>query len=338
MPLSTDFLTDPRTFCQTWVIKMPGDQAGGVGLQNEHATFLPEFTAKQMGHKFHVGYNIAAAGVEVCWHQYAQGCLELVVRNSQYHLLLNGPPLTDWFRAYVLPWGIGKVARMELPDQTAVAGGNKVRAFFTAEMNGCAFLAAGNPISPVVAHLNVNAITFTTQPAKDAELDRMVTSALKLTRGGPNIGGLTGGVLHWKQPANAAAPAPTLGTRLARGGGVYADTGAEAANFNQNITANTAAQGRKFYNAPTTDIRLATMGVMNPGDNRWQFFYQRNFCTSFATIKKIGALGVVKNVFGDWRAPLHENYYARIPGNEYILIWPIGAGIVNVPAHGDPTQ
>lgn len=336
MPLSTDFLTDPRTFCQTWVIRMPGDQQGGVGLQNEHATFFPEFAAKQAGHKFHVGYNIAAGAVEVCWHQYAAHCLELVVRNSQKHLTMNGPALTDWFDAYVLPWGIGKVARMELPDQTAVAGPNKVRAFFTAEMNGCAFLAAGNPTSPVVAHLNVNAITFNTQPAKDTELDRMVTSALKLTRGGPNIGGQTGAVLHWKQPANAAAP--LLGARLARGGGVYADTGAEVTNFDQNLAANTAAQNRKFYNAPTTDIRLATMGIMDGASNRWQFFYQRNFCTSFATVKRIGALGVVKNVFGDWRAPRHENYYAHIPGDQYILIWPIGAGVVNIPAHGDPTQ
>ena len=47
-------------------------------------------------------------------------------------------------------------------------------------MNGCAFLAAGSPRSPVLAHLNVNAITFNTQQAKDAELDRMATSALKL--------------------------------------------------------------------------------------------------------------------------------------------------------------
>jgi hypothetical protein len=249
---------------------------------------------------------------------------------------MNGPALTDWFRAYVLPWGIGKVARMEVPDQTAVAGVNKVRAFFTAEMNGCAFLAAGNPASPVVAHLNVNAITFNTQPAKDGELDRMVTSALKLTRGGPNIGGQTGAVLHWKQPANPTAP--TLGASLARRGALYADRGTEITNFDQNLSTNVAGQGRKFYNAPTTDIRLATMGVMDAGTNRWQFFYQRNFCTSFATIKKLGALGLVKNIFGDWRTPRHENYYARIPGNEYILIWPVGAGIVNIPAHGDPTQ
>ena len=160
MPLSTDFLTNPRTFCQHWVIKMPGDQAGGVGLQNAAATFLPEYAAKQLGHKFHVGYNVAAAGADVCWYEYTPGHLELVVRNSQRHQIMTGPPLADWFEAFVLPWGMGKVARMEVPDQTAVLGPNKVRAFFTAEMNGCAFLAAGSPRSPVLAHLNVNAITF----------------------------------------------------------------------------------------------------------------------------------------------------------------------------------
>lgn len=335
MPLSTGFLADPRAFCQKWVIKMPGDQQQGAGLQNANAAFLPEFAAKQMGHKLYVGYNIAAAPVDVCWHEYEPGHLQLVVRNSQQHLLMTGPALTDWFEAFVLPWGIGKAARMELPDQTAAA--NKVRAFFTAEMNGCAFLAVGNPVSPVVAHMNVNAQTFLTQPAKDAELDRMVTSTLKLARGGPNVGNTTGAVLHWKQPANIAAP--TLGPRLARRGTTYADGGNEIANFDQQLAANTAAEDRKYYNVPTTDIRLSTMGVMDPGTNRWQFFYQRNFCTSYATIKKLGPiLGAAKNLVGDWRAPRRAVYYEHIPGTEYLLIWPVGAGIVDIPAHGDPTQ
>jgi hypothetical protein len=60
MPLSTDFLNNPQAFCQNWVIKMPGDQMGGVGLQGVNASFLPEFTAKQQGHKYHVGYNLGA--------------------------------------------------------------------------------------------------------------------------------------------------------------------------------------------------------------------------------------------------------------------------------------
>jgi hypothetical protein len=336
MPLSVDFLNDPRTFCQRWVIRMPGDHGGGVGLQNENASFLPELVAKQANHKYHVGYNIAAGGVDVCWHEYADGRLELVVRNSQAHLAMNNPALADWFRAFVLPWGAGKVARMELPNQSAVAAANKVRAFFTAEMNGCAFLAAGSPASPVVAHLNVNAQSVLTQPAKEVELDRMVTSTLKLARGGPNIGGQTGAVLHWKAANNP--PGATLGATLARRGSTYADTGAEITNFDQQLAANTAADGRKFYTAPTTDIRLATMGLMDGGTNRWQFFYQRNYCTSFATVKKIGALGVIKNVFGDWRTPHRENYYAHVVGDEYLLMWPMGAAIVNIPAHGDPTQ
>jgi len=317
---------------------MPGDQDGGVGLQNHHASFFPEFTAKQNGHKYHVGYNIAAAAVNVAWHEYATGHLEIVVQNSVRHndLVIRGVVFNDWFSAYVLPWGIGKVARMEIPNQSAIAAANKVRAFFTAEMNGCAFLAAGDSRAPVLAHLNVNAITFNTQAGKETELERMVTSALKTTRGGPNIANKTGAVVHWKQPATAAAA--TTGVRLAKRGGVYADGGNEIANFDLALTQKVAAEGRKFYYPPTTDIRLATMGVMDAGNNRWQFFYQRNFCTTFATVKKIGAMGVVKNIVGDWRNPRRENYYARIVGNEYILVWPIGAGIVNIPAHGDPTQ
>jgi hypothetical protein len=335
MPLSADFFADPRAFCQLWVIRMPGDQAGGVGIQNLHATFLNDSRAKQQGATMNVGYNIAAAPTDVCWHEYFPGRLELVVRNSAQHNLMTAP-LNDWFEAFLLPWGAGKVTRMELPNQPAAAP-NKVRAFFTAEMNGCAFLVAGNSKSPVVAHLNVNAMNFATAQAKEAELDRMVTSAVKLSRGGPNIGGKTGAVLHWK-PSTTNPAAPTLGTTLARRGGTYGDSGAEITSFDQVLTADTAAQERKFYTAPTTDIRIATMGVMNPTDSRWQFFYQRNYCTNFSTVKKIGNLGVVKDVFGDWRTPRRENYYARLTGSEYILIWPVGAGVVPIPAHGDPTQ
>jgi hypothetical protein len=337
MPLSTDFLSNPRTFCQNWVIKMPGGQHEGAGLQNANATFLPEYQAKQAGHKYHVGYSLPAATVQVCWNEYEDGQLELVVQNSGYHGAMNNP-LGDWFSAYVLPWGAGKVARMELPDQTGVAGPNKVKAFFTAEMNGCAFLAAGNPSSPVVSHLNVDAQTPFTPVQKDAELDRMVTSALKLTRGGPAIGGETGAVLHWKQPVNAAAP--TVGAQLARTGSRYADQGAETAGFDNSVTASVGAANRKFHNGipPVSDIKVSTMGVMDPASNQWQFFYQRNFYTSYTTIKKIGNLGPIKNIFGDWRAPRHHRYYERMPGYECVLIWPVGAGVVNIPAHGDPTQ
>lgn len=336
MPLSTDFLNNPRTFCQNWVIKMPTGQHEGAGLQNANATFLPEHNAKQAGHKYYVGYTIPAAAVQVCWNQYENGQLELVVQGSGYAGTVAG--LGDWFPAYVLPWGSGKVARMEIPDQTNVAAPNQIRAFFTAEMNGCAFLAAGNPSSPIVSHLNVDAQIPFTPVQKDTELDRMVTSALKLTRGGPAIGGQTGAVVHWKQPVNAAAP--TVGTKLARRGGTYADTGGEIAAFDQTVNASVAAANRKYDHGipPVSDIKLATMGIMDAATNQWQFFYQRNFYTSYTTIKKIGALGVIKNTFGDWRAPRFHRYYERMPGSEYILIWPVGAGVVNIPAHGDPTQ
>ena len=87
---------------------MPGDQAGGVGLQNAAATFLPEHAAEQLGHKFHVGYNVAAAGADVCWYEYTPGHLELVVRNSQRHQIMTGPPLADWFGAYRAAVGNGQ--------------------------------------------------------------------------------------------------------------------------------------------------------------------------------------------------------------------------------------
>ena len=255
MPLSTDFLNNPRTFCQNWVIKMPGGQHEGAGLQNANATFLPEYQAKQAGHKYHVGYDIPAAAVQVCWNQYENGQLELVVQGSGYAGTVAG--LGDWFPAYVLPWGSGKVARMELPDQTNVAAANKIRAFFTAEMNGCAFLAAGNPSSPIVSHLNVDAQIPFTPVQKDAELDRMVTSALKLTRGGPAIGGQSGAVVHWKQPVNAAAP--TVGTKLARRGGTYADQGGEITAFDQTVTASVGAETEN-----------TTMGFLRYRTSSWQ--------------------------------------------------------------------
>ena len=344
MPKSTDFLTNPQNFCNRWVIKMPGGQTEGAGLQGKAATFLTDRTVNQppVGSaipKVRAGYTIAANSVRVQWHEYSPGRLELVIDGSAHHgnLQFQNVPLdNDWFNAFILPWGIGKAARMELPDQSLT--GAPVRAFFTAEMNGCAFLAAGNPLSPVVAHMNVNvAVGALTLAQKDQELERMTTSVLKGARGGPNIGNETATVLRWVTP-DPAAPG-TFGGRLARQGHTYADTGNEIANYDAQTTANLHAQHRKFDIAPTTDIRLATMGVLDAATRRWTFFYQRNICTTYAHKQRIGKLGGIrKRLFGDWRTPQNVTTYEHIGASQYVEIWPNGAGVLNVPAHGDPTQ
>jgi len=341
MPLSTDFINNPQAFCTRWVIKAPGGHSEGAGLQGNAPSFLPDRTGPAGGPKRHVGYDLAAAPVRVQWYQYDRDRVQPVVENSSLHggLQFTHVPLTnDWFDCFVLPWGIGKAARMVLPDQTGVA--NPVRAFITAEMNGCAFLAAGNPLAPVVAHLNVNVAVAALTPAqKDQELERMTTSVLKLTRGGPAIGNTTATVLRWKPPAPVAPG--TLGARLARLGGAYGDTGAEIATYDANTAAQLAARRHKFEIAPTTDIRLATMGVMDLATRRWKFFYQRNICTQYQHKQRLGLGafgGLAKKVLGDPRVIHAVTRYDHMAGAEYVEIWPNGTGILPVPAHGDPTQ
>ncbi len=324
---------------------MPGGQTEGAALQGRAATFLRDATVTPIPQedgripKVKAGFTIPSNAVRVQWYQYTPGRLQLVVDGSAFHggLVFQGVALdNDWFHAFILPWGIGKAARMGLHNQTAA--GAPVRAFFTAEMNGCAFLAAGSPVSPVVAHLNVNvAVGALTQTQKDQELERMTTSVLKRTRGGPNIGNQTATLLRWATPAPAGAG--TFGGDLSRQGATYADTGNEIANFDAQTTAGLNAQNRKFDLAPTTDIRLATMGVYNVAGQRWTFFYQRNICTTYSHKKRIGALGGIrKRIFGEWRTPDQVTRYDHMAGTEYVEIWPNGVGVLNVPAHGDPTQ
>jgi len=122
----------------------------------------------------------------VCWHPLDNLRLQLVVQGSQdaAALVAAGAMLVDWFSCYFLPWGPRQIARMELPAQATGAVANPVRAFFTAEMNGCSFLAAGNPASPLVSHHNVTQGNANLTQAQKDSVQSMVKVLLRAKRGG----------------------------------------------------------------------------------------------------------------------------------------------------------
>ncbi|HZD04767.1 MAG TPA: hypothetical protein VE173_07610, partial [Longimicrobiales bacterium] len=240
-------------------------------------------------------------------------------------------------------WGRGKVGRMEIPNQAGVA--NPVRAFFTAEMNGCTFLVGGDPMSPVVSHFNVNNPEVgpgLTQQQKDDVMASMATAVLRAKRGGPNIGGQTGTVLRWVDPAVAGGH--TMGEQLSKSGVRYQRTAAEDAAAETQIRTQLAAQRHKLTpfvagggDQPIFDTRIATMGVMDAANHRWQFFYQRTLYVSYYHIRRLGRWGGLIKVLGrDHRQREAVQTYLHIPGSEYNDLWPVGHGIMNIPAHGDP--
>jgi hypothetical protein len=360
MPLSADFLANPRQFCLRWICIMPGTTNEGAKLPSPGPSpmvggALPApgtpwvntgqfFNNRAPGEHMHkMGYNVAAAATQVCWHQLDDHRLKLMIQGSTDANALGGA-LTDWFPCYFLPLGPGQIGRMLLPAQPSATVAAPVRAFFTAEMNGCSFLAAGNPASPLVSHYNVSQGNANlSQAQKDQIQSDMVKAMLRAKRGGPNLGGTSAGVL--RKVAAAGGGDGLSGTRIAESANTpYALTPAEEQIVNQMVAAelrqrNLKEHGMAGAGATILDIRIATMGTLDSGNRRWSFFYQRNVMAQTQAIARLGRMGGLIKLLGqDNRAPQYLARYLRIPGWEYNVLWPGGTGHVAIPAHGDPDQ
>jgi hypothetical protein len=354
MPLSVDFLNNPQQFCTNYVTTIAGTTiedaqlpvvgfAGGA-FQNT-GTFFNNRSAG--GSAVKTGYDVAANSSDVCWHEYETGKVRLIRRNSNAHVTLTGGgiALNDWFPAYFLPWGSGKIGRMLIPAQGAAVV-NPVRAFFTAEMNGCSFFAGGSRRSPVVAHYNVgpNADgTPLTQDDKDQIQNAMVKSLIDKNPLA-NLSGKRVAALRWLPPTHAADA--TTGAQIASSQvNVYGPLAAEGLAAEQRIAAAIAAQNAKLVAGPAnpsgviTNIRVAMMGTMDTVSRRWTFFYQRNFYTQSNYIAKLGKRGGwIKFRGNDNRQVQTLVRFLHIAGWEYTELWPNGAGVMRMPAHGDPRQ
>jgi hypothetical protein len=356
MPLSADFLANPRQFCQRWICIMPGTTNEGAKLpsplppQNNPDGSLPAdgtpwrntgqfFGNRAPGeHDHKMGYNIAANARQVCWHPLDQNRVRLFIQGSADANAL-GAALNDWFPAYFLPWGPGQIGRMELPTQPTATVPAPVRAFFTAEMNGCSFLAAGNPLSPLVSHYNVSQGNANlTQAQKDQIQASMVKAMLRAKRAGPNVANATAGVLRKATPAGAGDG--LTGTRVANSASTpYEITAAEQLILDQLVDTDLQNRNMKDPAAAIVDIRVATMGTLDAAARTWSFFYQRNVMAYSQAKTKLGKMGgLIKLVGQDHRPTIALQRYLRIPGWEYTELWPGGYGHVGIPAHGDPDQ
>lgn len=356
MPLSTDFLNNPQTFCQHHAIQMPGTtmedatlptigRAHGAWTNEGNFYAVPTPLVGGAVVNCNMGYDKAAVAVNVCWIALPNNEIRLFVQGSADQTnWANAHPgaFNDWFQAYFLPWGGGKIARMVLPAQgPAVA--NPVRAFFTAEMNGCSFVVGGSKSSPVVAHYNVaNPNNNLTQNQKDQEQNAMVKATLNPGGGVPNVANKRVAALRWVAPTYAGDN--TTGAAIASNQVTpYEALGTEVNSLRNNIATQLAAANRKFdpnvANATglMENIRVAMMGVLDPATRHWTFFYQRNFASRVDYKDKLGKRGgLIKFLGRDTRATQVQMRRDLIAGWEYTELWPNGPGVARMPAHGNP--
>jgi hypothetical protein len=338
MTLKQEFQNNPGQFCDDYAITLPGTAMEG-GTIVVYGAVLNErtrrnelrpidgtfYTVDVEGRQVHKGYDYNPVATRVAWYTSAPGEVRLLIENSKVHqegLAQGGVmvpfniPGNEWFDAYFLPWNKGYVARMHLPS------GGPTNYFFTAEMNGCAFMATGRRASPYVAHLNVEEPEVgrpgNWETARQNVLETQITEALvgangRDTRvmtkwGGKIVGG--GG--------NART--------LIDNGPSYDATQQEIIAAVGEFNAGLLLQNRKIDpNAPTgavADIRVSTMGVQV--NNEWKFYYQRTlFVKANMTIEKLNSKwkGFKKAVFGDHRPREMRESRHIIPGSERVHFW-----------------
>ena len=352
MPLSTDFLNNPQNFCQHHAIRMAGstneaaklpDPTFALGAWNNAGSYYP--VAAGGAGNVNLGYDVAANAVNVCWIDVGDNQVRLFIQGSNDQLVAagNGTVFADWFPAYFLPWGAGKIGRMRLPAQPAATVPVPVRAFFTAEMNGCSFVVGGSKKSPVVAHYNVaNPTGALTQNQKDQTQIAMVKATL--TPGGvvPNVGGKRVNALRWV-PNTYNADATTGATIANNPMTPYDALGAEVTTVENNVRTGLLAHNQKPVPGPAnpngiiSNIRVAMMGVLDPGTRDWRFFYQRNFYTQTNYKDKLGWTGGMQKKLGmDHRQVQTQVKHLLINGWEYTELWPNGPGVMRMPGHGNP--
>ncbi len=316
----TAFIADPAAFCAEHAIALPGagndgGKVGGLTNGDYYDFVLPTGGTRKRG------YNVAPTPQDVAFRPHERGHMELIIRGSQRGDNFNGPtperdtvpiPNDHFFKAYFLPWQNGCVARMDIPV-------GPTRHFFTAEMNGCAFMATGNRASPTVAHYNLEEPVPAPQnwpQARHLELERQIRETLQgrntngaklLTKWGPHAvtgttedGYITNGPTYDKGPLDDAAAIGSLDATLWQ--------------ENKKIKDRT-----KFV----CDIKVATMGVC--GANGWDFYYQRQVeVYSTAVLDRLRSKwkGLGKHIFGDSRIATSRTMRFVIPNNGYNTLWP----------------
>ena len=130
MPLSTDFLNAPRTFCMRYICIMPGTTTAGAKLPSAGPPPIGSpagtpwlntgnfFNNRAPGEHVHkTGYNVNAAPVQVCWHQLDNLRLQLVVQGSQMRRpsLLPVPCWSTGFPATFCLGGPGRLRGWSCP-------------------------------------------------------------------------------------------------------------------------------------------------------------------------------------------------------------------------------
>lgn len=167
----------------------------------------------------------------------------------------------DWFDCYFLPYSQGRYVYATL--------GSACDYFFTATMNGCSFMASGNPQSPVVTHVN-------TMEAADTLPGALVTKATikgryasKINVGPSNTNNAA--LLGKYKPADTT-PAAGLTVGFRGSTQKYKMSNAELAGLTgPDIVPESDG-------TVTADINCFVLGIR--GKSGWQFYYQRS-----ATVK-----------------------------------------------------
>jgi len=162
-------------------------------------------------------------------------------------------------------------------------------------------------------------------------------------RGGANLGNENAAVLRWKPPS--AHGDPTTGAHLASNPvNVYEALPMEVTHVENDVRQGLAGNNEKVIlgggmpgSGILTDLRVATMGTLDAASRHWTFFYQRSMFTQVNSKQRLGRMGGIIKLLGRDHRQLHQNVrYMRIGGWEYTELWPNGAGVVTIPAHGDP--
>jgi hypothetical protein len=314
--LKDEFKANPQQFFNDYPVILPGtgNQSGTIDPGGGGA-FYPV-----MG--FNKGYHYPANPQYVAWRETGTGEVELVIQGSPYATQLANAgtpvPADQYFKAFFLPWQKGFIGRMDLPQVSPC------RFFFTAEMNGCAFLSTGHRSRPTVAHLNVEepevGKPMPWEVHRQNTLEAMITATLAgkltkheriLTKWGAHIHGGGGGV-----PRAMITAGPT-----------YDRTPLEEAAIINDYHATLGGDNRKLdpNNGPLiTDIRVSMMGLRQ-GDGYWHFYYQRSiYVLGMRTIEKLNSKwkGFKKKIFGDHRPRLTRGHRFIIAGSEYVPFWP----------------
>jgi hypothetical protein len=167
----------------------------------------------------------------------------------------------DWFYCYFLPYSQGRYVYTTL--------GSDCDYFFTATMNGCSFMASGNPMKPVVTHVN-------TMEAADTLPGAVVTKATirgryadKVNMGPSNT---RNAALLGKYKAGEATPAVGMTVGFKGSTQKYKLDPTEIAGLTSPDIVH------ESDGSLAADINCFVVGIR--GKNGWEFYYQRS-----ATVK-----------------------------------------------------